>query len=144
MNKGRALIAAIAVTAFHAVWGFLTCGWLFNWVYVLPPVTIWRAPVEMTPLFWTFQYIGCFILSFIFVIVLKWIARGLPGTRLVKGLAFGFIAWLIGTLPGMFAAAFFMSVNPVWPIYSLINQLIAYPLMGLIAASIVLAPDTRE
>ncbi len=144
MNLARTLLAAVAVTVFGSVWGYVTCGWLFNWVYMLPPVSIWRAPVEMTPLFWVIHYLGCFILSLIFVIVLKWIARGLPGTWLVKGLAYGFIAWLLGTLPGMFGAGLFMSVNPLWPIYSSINQLVAQPLAGLIAASIALPRRTGE
>lgn len=142
MKAIRVLLAAVAVTVFGSVWGFVTCGWLFNWVYLLPPVTVWRPPMDMTATFWTINYAGYLILSIIFVAVLVWIRNGLPGGRLVKGLTFGFIVWLVGTLPGMFGTFMFMTVNPTWSLYMTINQLIAIPVTGLIAGAIALPKQT--
>jgi hypothetical protein len=98
--------------------------------------------MEMTSAFWAINYVGYLILSIIFVLVLVWIRNGLPGGRLVKGLTFGFIVWLVGTLPGMFATLMFMTVNPIWSAYSTVNQLIAIPVSGLIAAAIALPKQT--
>jgi len=144
MKINRLLLAALSVTVFGAAWGFITCGWLFNWVYVLPPVTVWRPPMDMTPLFWAINYIGYLILSLIFVCVLVLINRGLPGNRAVKGLTFGLVVWSVGTLPGMFATAMFMTVNPLWSIYMTVNELIALPISGLIAAAIALPRPVAE
>lgn len=134
----RIILAALVVSVLNSVWGFFTCGLWFSWVYLLPPVTIWRAPIDMTPAFWVFNYIGHFILTIIFVAVLRLIANGLPGKWLVKGLSFGIIVWLVGILPGMFATFMFMTVNPIWVGYMTLNQLVWLPIMGLVAATIVL------
>jgi len=53
------------------------------------------------------------------------------------------VAWLIGVLPGMFATEMFMSVNPWWPVYMGLNQLIALPICGIIVSEIV-QPCTCE
>lgn len=138
MKGFRIVLAALAVTVFGTAWGIVTCGWLFSWVYRLPPVTVWRAPVDMTPLFWAINIVGHFALAFIFVGVLLWISKGLPGKRCMKGISYGLVIWLVGILPGMFATAMFMTVNPIWPVYTALNQIIALPVSGLIAAAIVL------
>ncbi len=138
MSFVRVFLAAIVVTIFNQAWGFLTCGHFFTWIYFLPPVTVWRPPVEMTPMFWGVNAIGHFFLTLIFVAVLRWIAKGLPGAWLMKGVCYGFIVWLTGILPGMFATGMYMTVNPLWTIYMTVNQLIWLPLAGLLAALIAL------
>jgi hypothetical protein len=144
MKGLRIVLAALAVAVFGTAWGMITCGWLFSWVYRLSPITVWRAPVDMTPMFWTINVMGHLALSFIFIGVLLWISRGLPGKRLLKGISYGFVVWLVGILPGMFATAMFMTVNPIWPIYTVLNQLIALPIAGLIAAAIALPRAAAE
>lgn len=144
INKLRIVLAALAVTAFGCLWGMLTCGWLFQWIYRLSPVTVWRPPVDMTPMFWMVNVVGSLFLAIIFVVVLLVIAKGLPGGRLVKGLTYGLIVWLVGVLPGMFATTMFMRVNHLWTAYMTVNQLIALPLAGLITAAIVLPRATAK
>ncbi|MGB7002309.1 MAG: hypothetical protein WBE22_09965 [Halobacteriota archaeon] len=42
----RILISGVVIWLVGTVFGFLTCGWLFNWVYTLPP-NIWKDPAVM-------------------------------------------------------------------------------------------------
>lgn len=138
MNCGRIFLAAIAITIFATAWGMVTCGWLFTWVYELPPISVWKSPADMTPLFWTISIAGHFVLALIFVGVFVWIGNGLCGGRVGRGFRYGLVTWLIGVLPGMFATGMFMAVNPWWPVYMSINQLIALPVCGIIASALVL------
>jgi hypothetical protein len=39
----RILISGVVIWIVGTIFGFLTCGWLFNWVYTLPP-NIWKDP----------------------------------------------------------------------------------------------------
>jgi len=144
MNCGRIFLAALAVTVFGMAWGMVTCGWLFNWVYELPPVAVWKTTeAMMTPLFWAINVAGHFVLAVIFVGVFAWIGNGLCGGRFGRGFRYGLAVWLVGILPGMFAVYMWMAVNPWWPVYTAINQLIALPICGIIASAIVL-PCTCE
>ena len=144
MKALRIILAAVAVFAFQTIWGMYTCGHFFSWVYSLPPVSVWRAPLEMTTTFWVINFIGHLILSVVFVLVFLWIQKGLPWKGVLKGISFGIIVWLIGTLPGIFSSAMFMSVNPVWPVYMLISQFLALLVSGLITSSILLFGRTGD
>jgi hypothetical protein len=42
MKVGKILIAGAVLTAFNAVVGMVMCGGIFNWVYKLEPVNVWR------------------------------------------------------------------------------------------------------
>ncbi|MFH1691168.1 MAG: hypothetical protein ABIC68_01150 [Candidatus Omnitrophota bacterium] len=131
-KTGKVLLAALAVSVFHMVFGALTCGWLFSWVYTIEPVNIWRhmdgppGPGFM---------LGTFLFNIIFVIVYVVLKKGVPGkTKLIKGLVFGLCVWAVGILPGMFVTAYFMTVAPVVVVYWILIGLIETPLKGLIAA----------
>lgn len=139
MNCKRIILAALAVTVFGMAWGMLSCGWLFTWVYGLPPVSVWKTPeTMMTPLFWVINVVGHFVLSVIFVAIFAKLQDALCGGRIGKGFCYGIIVWLVGVLPGMFAVGMWMAVNPWWPVYMGLNQLVALPICGIIASTIVL------
>ncbi|MBN2191055.1 MAG: hypothetical protein JW728_07600 [Candidatus Aureabacteria bacterium] len=133
MKIGRILIATLAITVFEAVVGAVTCGGVFNWVYQLEPVNVWK-PMEAPGVTY---YIGAIILNFIFVLIYAALRKGIPGkNKLIKGLVFGLCVWAVGMLPGMFATYMFMTVAPTVIIYWTIMGLIQSPLHGLIASSI--------
>ncbi len=46
MNAKKIVISGVLIWIISSIFGFLTCGWLFNWVYQLPP-NIWRDPAVM-------------------------------------------------------------------------------------------------
>ncbi len=132
MKKGKVLLAALAVSVFHFVFGALTCGWLFSWVYAVEPVNVWRhmdGPPGMG-----FNS-GTLLLNIIFVVVYALLRKGIPGkTKSARGICFGLCVWAVGILPGMFATAYFMTVAPVVILYWTMIGLIETPLKGLIAA----------
>jgi len=47
MDIKRILISGVVIWLVGTVFGFLSCGWLFNWVYTLPP-NIWKDLAVMT------------------------------------------------------------------------------------------------
>ena len=46
MNFKKIILSGVIIWIVNAVFGFLTCGWLFNWVYKIPP-NIWVDPETM-------------------------------------------------------------------------------------------------
>lgn len=133
MKIKRMIIATLAITLFDAVVGAVTCGGIFNWVYKLEPVNVWK-PMDAPG---ATYFIGAVILNFIFVLVYAALRKGIPGkNKLVKGLLFGLCVWAVGMLPGMFSTYIFMTVAPTVVIYWTLLGLIQVPLRGLITSSI--------
>jgi len=133
MKIGKIIIATVAITVFDAIIGAITCGGIFNWVYKIEPISVWK-PIEVPGISY---YIGAIILNFIFVLVYTILNKGVPGkNKLIKGAVFGLCVWAIGILPGMFATYMFMTVAPTVIIYWTILALIQTPLKGLISAAI--------
>ena len=134
MKAGKILIAAIVISIVSAVYGGLTCGWLFRGSYNLEPTNIWR-PMEGPPggLF----YIGMFLLNLILAGVYSLLSGALPGKAAVtKGIVFGFIVWLVGILPGMFFTSLFMTIANEVVLYWTISDLVLLLLKGMIIAPI--------
>ena len=132
MKTGKIIIATIVISIFNAIVGAITCGGIFNWVYKLEPVNVWK-PMEAGITY----YIGAVVLNFLFVLVYAILRKGIPGkNKLVKGLIFGLCVWAIGILPGMFAMYMFMTVAPTVILYWAIMALVQDPLRGLITAAI--------
>jgi hypothetical protein len=133
MKTGKIIIAAIVVSIFNAIVSAVTCGGIFNWVYKLEPVNVWK-PMEAPGVTY---YIGAVLLNLLFVVIYAMLRKGLPGkNRLVKGLIFGLCVWAVGILPGMFATYIFMTVAPTVIVYWTRMGLIQDPLRGLITAAI--------
>jgi len=133
MKIGKIIIAAVVVTIFNVIVGAVTCGGIFNWVYKLEPISVWK-PMAAPGIAY---YIGTILLNFIFVLAYAVLHKGIPGkNKLAKGLVFGLCVWGIGVLPGMFATYIFMTVAPAVIIYWTIMALVQDPLKGLITAAI--------
>ena len=134
MRIGKILVAALAVSLFSAVFAGVTCGWLFNWVYKLEPINVWK-PMDGPPGI-AFQ-IGSFVLNVIIAIVYALLRNGIPGkNRITKGLVFGLCVWAVGMLPGMFSTYYFMTVATGVVIYWTILGLVEIPIKGIIIAAI--------
>lgn len=137
MRWGRILLADVAVTAFGAVYGAITCGWLFKWVYAIAPTEVWKPESTYTGTFWIILNTGNFISSFLLACVYGWIQKGLPyECACCRGSAFGLIVWLVGVLPGMFALYMFTTIAPTVLIYWAISGAISLQIAGLILAAI--------
>ena len=134
MKIGKILIAALALSVFGMIFGALTCGWLFNWVYKLEPTNVWKPMAGPPGL--AFQ-IGGLLLNMVLAVVYALLRKGIPGkNKLAKGIVFGLCVWAVGMLPGMFSTYFFMTVATGAVIYWTILGLIELPLKGLIIAVI--------
>lgn len=134
MKIGKIAIAGAAVTVFDMVVGGVSCGWLFNWVYKIEPVNVWK-PMSGPP---GMDFIARGLaLNMIFAFCYAILRKGLPGkSRIQKGAALGLFVWALGMLPGMNAMYSFMTVAPAVLVYWTILGLIQAPLEGIIIAAI--------
>ncbi|NLF83051.1 MAG: hypothetical protein GX568_03585 [Candidatus Gastranaerophilales bacterium] len=134
MNIKRLLIATLAVAVFSFIFGMLTCGWLFNWVYQLEPTNVWKS-MENFP--FALYIVSLLLVELIFVYVYALINKGIPGqNKVAKGALYGLIVWAAGLIPGMVCTYMFMTVATTVVIYWTIQGLVMLPLKGIIAASI--------
>ena len=134
MKIGKILIAALALSVFGMIFGALTCGWLFNWVYKLEPTNVWKPMAGPPGL--AFQ-IGGLLLNMVLAVVYALLRKGIPGkNKLAKGILFGLCVWAVGMLPGMFSTYAFMTVATGVVIYWTLIGLVELPLKGLIISSI--------
>ncbi len=134
MKIGKILIAALALSVFGMVFGGLTCGWLFNWVYKLEPTNIWR-PMDGPP--GLGFIVAGFVLNIILTVVYALLQKGIPGkNKLAKGAIFGLCVWAVGMLPGMASTYAFMTVAAGVVIYWTLMGLVELPIKGLIIAAI--------
>lgn len=127
-NCKKVLLAGLAAFGISLVFGFLTCGWLFNWVYLLEPVSIWKP---YTASLMTYNIIGTLVLSIILAAVYAVVYKGLPAKdNLKKGVQYGLVVWLVGVLPGMYALFNWTTMNTVVVVYWLAAFLVRHLLVG--------------
>lgn len=133
MNIKRIIGAGAVVWVVSTAWGWLTCGWLFNWVYQIPPI-IWKAPeAMMTPGNTAYSLIVGLIGAILFVLVFAVLYSGIPGTGVKKGLIYGFLMWLVGTVAGIGTLPAYMTIASAVVVYWIIGFLV----VGLIKGAIV-------
>jgi MFS family permease len=126
MDIKRILISGVVIWLVGTVFGFLTCGWLFNWVYTLPP-NIWKDPaVNLTGL-------ACAI---IFTSVYALLYKGIPGEGVKKGMTYGILVWLVGALTGIASMPFYMTIATTVVVYWLLQALVLGLINGAIVGSI--------
>ena len=133
MNLKKVLIAGVVIWILSSVLGWFTCGWLFNWVYELPP-NIWNSPeVIMGNMLW--NALATLVVSMAFVFVFALFYKGIPGKGVKKGIVYGLAVWLVGVLPQV-SMPFFMTISTGVVVYWIISGLVFKMLYGAIAAAI--------
>ncbi|MFC1732880.1 hypothetical protein ACFL6I_21465 [candidate division KSB1 bacterium] len=136
MNTKRLFLATLAIWLFGTVYAMLTCGWLFNWVYQIPPI-IWKTPAEMmTASNMIGSNLSGIVVSFVFVLAYAMLYKGLPEKGVKKGMIYGFIAWLIGPLSGIITMPYYMTIASQVVGYWIINMIIIYLVMGALVGLI--------
>lgn len=134
MNIKKMILAIIVVAVFNVLVGMLTCGGVFSWVYKLEPVSVWK-PMENISL--PLMIAGTFFIDTLFVFVYTLINKGIPGkNKVVKGLVYGLLVWMVGLVPGMISTYLYMTVATTVVIYWTIWGFIVSPLKGIITAAI--------
>jgi hypothetical protein len=137
MNAKRIVIAGVAVWIVSSIFFYLTCGWLFKWVYELPP-NIWRDFTAMQAS--AGNLIGAHVIGIIrallFVLVFAIIYKGIPGKGVTKGMIYGVLVWLVGALTGMASMPFYMTIATTVVIYWIIGALFLSVINGAIVGAI--------
>jgi len=142
MDTGKILLSGVIVWITSAAFGWLTCGWLFNWVYQIPPTNIWAAPETMMGNMPWINLIG-FIAAIIFAGVYAYLYETFPGEGARKGIRYGFIVWLVGALSGMAIMPFYTTIAATVVIYWIINALVIKLINGAVVG-IVYKPKMKE
>ena len=129
MNIKRIALSTLVIWVFSSVWGMLTCGWLFTWVYQIPPTTIWKTPVQMMQ---TGNMAGMYavglLLALAFVLVYAILYKGLPYKGVKKGITYGLLAYLLSM--GFITMPFYSIVAWQVVIYWIANFLASSIIMG--------------
>ncbi len=137
MNAKRIVIAGVVVWIVSSIFFFLTCGWLFKWVYKLPP-NIWRDFTAMQAS--AGNLIGAHVIGIIrallFVLVFAILYKGIPGKGVTKGMIYGVLVWIVGALTGMASMPFYMTIATGVVIYWIIQQLVLGVINGAIVGAI--------
>ena len=133
-NVGKIIGTTVVVAIVSLILGYLTCGWLFNWVYTdLEPMNVWKTQDQIN---FGLSAVGDLILAFILVWVYGLIAKGIPGQGVKKGMNYGLLVWLL-SLGGMWATLMFMTVNPGVVLYLTISGLVIFLIKGAIIGAMV-------
>ena len=133
----KGIIAWIVSGIFVNLWGFLTCGWLFRWVYFIEPTIVYRKWVlDLSPQFIFWSTVNASILAGVFVLVYAFIYKGIPGKGVQKGLIFGLIIWLVGCLLPVIRFAMTVNTSVVLIAYWIIDGLLIYLFLGAIISAI--------
>ena len=102
------------------IYTWLTCGWLFQWVYTIEPI-IWQPAEAMMSganLFWS--NLAGIVIGILFVLVYAILYKGIPEKGAKKGMMFGVLLWLACTFGGMVTMPFYMTISWTVIIYWLI------------------------
>lgn len=131
MKYSSMILAAIAIWIVDGIIMFLTCGWLFKWVYMLPP-HIWKEPISWS----VFALIPSILKAFFFVFVYAVFYNGIPSTGAKKGMVYGFLLWIATAAPALAAFPIFMTISTgvvtYWILQALVIGLINGAITGII------------
>lgn len=133
MKIGKIIISGIVVGILKSIWGALTCGWLFNWVYKLEPTNIWKSFDQMS---FPLMNISNIVFGVLLALVYALINKCLPGKGIIKGLWFGLFVWLVGALPGTFSLGLVTVMAHKVVTYWIINFFIVSLWQGLLISAI--------
>nr|VFK40432.1 MAG: hypothetical protein BECKTC1821E_GA0114239_100740 [Candidatus Kentron sp. TC]VFK41908.1 MAG: hypothetical protein BECKTC1821D_GA0114238_101137 [Candidatus Kentron sp. TC]VFK57671.1 MAG: hypothetical protein BECKTC1821F_GA0114240_101918 [Candidatus Kentron sp. TC] len=133
MNYKRLTIATLIIFVLAQIWGFLTCGWLFNWIYEIEPTSVW---LEMERMSLPLGLLWGFIFSLTFVFAYATFYAGIPGNGIKKGIRFGLLIWLVGAFPGMGSMSVYTVIAHQVIIYWVINALIQLIWQGAIVGRV--------
>ncbi|MBU2639276.1 MAG: DUF1440 domain-containing protein [Nanoarchaeota archaeon] len=130
INKKRLVVSSIIILIVSALYTFLTCGWLFKWIYNIEP-KIWLSPSSMTSVYNIIlsNLVG-FLTILFFATIYALIYSKLPLKTFRRGALYGFFIWLVGPFTGIISMPFYMTISWGVIIYWIFSRLIIYLIMG--------------
>ncbi len=125
-------VAVIAI--FNAALEWLARGF-FDWIYNIEPTVIWKNFMLDQNWLALICLISLFV-SFLFVIGFVLVEESLPGKRAGKGLNYGWLIWVIATVPSIFSQLVFMNISIGYIAYAvffgLAKNLVSGVIIGLV------------
>ena len=139
ITKQKVLLTALVATIVEFIFGSLTCGWLFNWVYSIEPTVAWKYVAGVMPggSVMLTSFIGGFALNLILVAVFVILYNSIPYKGWKRGAKFGGLIWVVSVLPGMFATYLWMNVAFAYVIYMAIAGLVNLLIKGSIIGKMI-------
>ena len=135
MNFKKMILPTFLIWIVGTVFVWLTCGWLFTWVYEIEPL-IWVAPeVMMSTENMIYMNLLTILLSFFFVMVYSILYKGIPGTGVKKGMTYGLLITLVAGA-GMLTMPLYMTIAWTVVIYWVLQQLVANLIKGFIVGKL--------
>lgn len=133
MKIKKIILATVLISIFTILVDRLTSGGVFNWIYRLKPLCVWKQ----TNIYFSMVIASTFLIQLFFVWGYAIINKGIPGEKVYqKGLLYGVIIWMVGFVPGMISTHVYMNVATTVVIYHTIWEIIVSPIKGLITALI--------
>ncbi|MBU0648764.1 hypothetical protein KJ969_01480 [Patescibacteria group bacterium] len=136
MNYPKLILSAVIILVVGTAFSWLTCGWLFNWVYTIPPL-IWHTPeTMMSASSFALGILFGIVHALMFVLVYAVLYKGIPCLGAKKGLVYGFLMWLVGALAGMISMPVYMTIAWTVIIYWIAQALALNLINGAIVGAI--------
>jgi len=133
VKTSRIAISILIIWIIDAAFTFLTCGWLFKWIYEIPPI-IWLEPAEtMSTGNMTISILAGLFKSMLFVLVFVLLYDGVPGKGVAKGLLYGFLIWMVGALSAFMTMPLYMTIAPATVAYWIVQA----AAIGLVNGAVV-------
>ena len=135
VNLKKLFLTSFVVWVVGIAFIMLTCGWLFSWVYAIPPIVSKSAEAMMNPANMVGNYLIAFLIAVIFVLVYAWIMKALPGKGAKRGIYYGLIVWLVSAFSGMITMPFYMNIATTLVVYWVIQALVLSVIKGAIVGA---------
>ena len=137
MNFKKIITTGFIVGMLSNLWGLVTCQWLFKWVYFLVPAGVCNTAMLGADKRWlltmgALKIIIAILTTFGYALVYK----AIPGKGIAKGMAYGFLLWLLGFLPSRLLLYMSTSLSYSLILYWIINDLLSYMLIGACVAAL--------
>lgn len=133
INYKKWLLSGVLAHIVGFVVSSLTCGWLFNWVYFVPPTEAWKPMTAPDANWLLWMNLGGLVFSLLLALVYALLYQGIPGKKgLEKGFVFGVLIFFVSVLPGGFYYLMLMNVSSVFVIYFILQGLALSIIRGLV------------
>ncbi len=112
MNWKKIFGVGILLWIVGSVLGWLTCGWLFNWIYTdLSPALFKTSEQMMATANMAIMSLFGLLAGIIFVFVYAVLYKGIPGKGYKRGMMYGFLLWMVTSLVGMISMPTYMLIH---------------------------------
>lgn len=137
INYKRWVVSGVLVHIVGFVASALTCGWLFNWVYYVPPTEAFKPMTAPDANWFLWMNLGGLVFSLLFALVYALLYHGIPGKKgYEKGFMFGVLIFFVSVLPGGFYYWMLMNVSSVFVSYFIVQGFALSIIRGFVLGTV--------